>query len=238
MKRLLQADETALDMLKRSGYGRVSAFPKFGVAELDRLLPQTVSSPLVIEIEGESGSGKSFLLQMLASTLVAAASPPSANVLYFNLDKRLRPHSFAGFTSQTNGNEVFIVSPDDCIEFLLCLHHMTAAHTIRLVVIDSLLSLYEFSALTDPLGSGFPVSIPRVLFDLGKKLGFAVAAAKPVPRGGSVGGEEICSETWNRNVSLKIALKPYSPHRHHQQTARGGEVWDAKTRLELGKFSM
>lgn len=216
MKRLLQADETALDLLKRSGYGRVSAFPKFGVAELDRLLPATVSSPLVIEIEGESGSGKSFLLQMLA------ASSPSP-VLYFNLDKRLRPHAFAG----RRASEVFIVSPDDCIEFLLCLHHMTATHTIRLVVIDSLLALYEFSALTDPLGSGFPVSIPRVLFDLGKKLGFAIAAAKPVLRS----GEEICSETWNRNVSLRIALRPYQQH-----AARGGDVCDSKARL--GRFSM
>jgi len=205
--KLLQPDETAYDMLRRSGAAALKGhFPSTGFADLDDLL-QRVQQALarelpqachVLEIEGEPGTGKSFLMMSLAARIAEAGG----GVWYFDLDKRLSVSRFARFfQSEEHLSRVSVVRPDTSKEFLAALHLIGLSKVpVRMVVIDSLLAFYQMNILTDPLGAGYFFSIPHVLLELASRQGFVVVASKPAV------SFEIVSKTWLQGVSYRLVL--------------------------------
>ena len=226
VSKLLQPDETAHDMLRRCGFGAFkSRFPSTGLPVLDAKLETIPSScgdiSHVFEIEGDVGTGKTFMLMCLAAKIAEIGG----TVLYFDLDIRLSPERLARILPNPSLQErILVMRPETPIQVLASIHLLDTFQEgcIRLVVIDSLLALHQMCSVTDPLGAGYPVSIPRMLFETANRLGAIVAASKPsVPF-------EIVSKTWSQGVGVKIRLS--SRGKASTQTMIGSEP------LYLGEF--
>lgn len=205
LAKLLTPDETAFDMLRRCGLASLkSRFPKSGILTLDTLIDTVpidhAGSLNILEVEGESGTGKSFV----AMSIAAHVAQSHGVVFYFDLDMRLSPSRFGDILrSNTAKDRVFVLRPTTCLEILAAIHHIESFEKgqVRLVVLDSLLSLYQLCSVTDPLAAGFPVNIPRVLFELAPRLGFVVVATKPVVP------FKIESKTWTQGIDMRISMQ-------------------------------
>ena len=204
LARLLQPDETAQDMVRRCGLSALtSRFPSSGLPLLDGMLESIPVLPSgsshVLEIEGESGTGKSFILLSIA----ARAAQAGGIVFYFDLDLHFSPRRLSRLLpSHIHQENVFIINVKTPQEMLAAIHMIETFEKgcVRLVIIDSLLAMFQMCAPTDPLAAGFPVNIPKVLFDLASRVGFVVIAAKPrVPF-------EIVSKTWSQRVTIRLNL--------------------------------
>jgi hypothetical protein len=209
---LLEPDETALDLFNRCGKGSLRGeLPKFGLDRLDFLLGQ-VSNPkkhFIVELEGDNSIGKTYLLMRLVVHFIANNS--QASVIWMDLDQRLDGKRFSSLLKAKIGSSgnlmdamsrIQICHPTTPKQVLALLHDIrNSPHSaVKLLVLDSLLNLYQFSSLTDQLGAGYHVAIPRVLFALSRSTDMAIFATKPfVPF-------PIVSKTWMEGVTYRISL--------------------------------
>lgn len=207
LRDLLRADETAYEMLRRGGHAPTSESPTLDLdPEMDEFLKRkrTKFVPFVCEIEGESGKtgmAMRFAVRMLEKD-------PKALVVVFDLDYKMNSKRFVnefrkeGVENETVWDRVKIVRVSESVDMMVAIHAMCAKEmdAPRLVVIDSLLAFYEMNILTDPLGAGYFVEVPALLFRMAVKQNFAIVATKPAV------GFELVSKTWTEGVTHRLRV--------------------------------
>lgn len=173
LAKLLSPDETAYDMLRRNRNKFPSNFPRFNCPNID-LLSLLKYRPGILEIEGESGFGKTSLLLSLA----AKTAQEGEFVVFVDCDGRLSRERFqAHFVNKISMTRIILLQTYSTKDIMSCIFScLSNGVNIKLLILDSMVALEEFIS-NEQFGKGS--QFLRIISSLANLHEFVIATSKP-----------------------------------------------------------
>lgn len=158
----------------------------------------------VLEVVGDAASYKTSCLIRIAAYCAApvARGGLESRVVFVDLDRKLSVERLAQTVGADARDRVVVLRPSGAVDLMRALEAESRA--TRLIVIDSMLSLFWYNALTEPLGAGYSLQVPQFLFRLAKERGIALAVSRPA-RGDCV------AKTWLSGVTHRLRVVASGP---------------------------
>jgi len=209
VRELLAPDESALARYRRTR-------PRERLTTGDALVDEALGEAGLTRAEVAGEGAREWVARVVARCAASrAAGGDEQRVTYVDMDGALDLEWFARAVARGCGaalsppsddsaaesalDRVEVVQPDDVLEALQAVHGAASRGT-RLLVLDSLLSLHWFTALTEPLAAGLTVSFPAAVWRLQLQHGFSVVAIKPALKA------EFVSRTWTGGLHHRVTV--------------------------------